>query len=75
VNARRAGFSGDPAEGTLVRATPEKVARAILSASKRRKREVYLNWDSKLLMMMKSLSPRFVDWGFERWYRRHADVT
>ncbi len=48
---------------------PEKVARAILKASRRGAREVWLTADGRFLIRMQALFPRFVDWGLERWSR------
>ncbi len=54
---------------------PEKVARAILSASKRGKREVWLTADGNLLAWMQRTFPRVTDWGLGKWAAGYADPT
>lgn len=48
---------------------PERVADAILAASKKRKREVYLTADGRLLIRLKYWLPRLAEWGIRRWIR------
>jgi NAD(P)-dependent dehydrogenase (short-subunit alcohol dehydrogenase family) len=48
---------------------PEKVARAILKASRRGAREVWLTIDGRFFIRMQAAFPRFVDWGLDRWAR------
>jgi hypothetical protein len=48
---------------------PEKVGRAILKASRRGAREVWLTIDGRFFIRMQAAFPRFVDWGLERWAR------
>lgn len=50
----------------------EKVARAILRASKRGRREVWLTADGKLFMFVQRAFPRMADWGMARWASRLA---
>ncbi len=46
-----------------------KVARAILKASRRGSREVWLTADSRFFIRMQAAFPRFADWALERWSR------
>jgi NAD(P)-dependent dehydrogenase (short-subunit alcohol dehydrogenase family) len=46
---------------------PEKVAKAIVKASRRGTREVWLTIDGRFLIRMQAAFPRLVDWGLERW--------
>jgi NAD(P)-dependent dehydrogenase (short-subunit alcohol dehydrogenase family) len=48
----------------------ERVARAILKASKRGSREVWLTADAKLFHFMHDNLPRLTDWGVRQWSRR-----
>lgn len=48
---------------------PEKVARAILSASKRGKREIWLTPGGKTLLFLHDNLPGLVDWGLSKWGR------
>ena len=47
-----------------------KVARAIVKASRRGAREVWLTVDGRFLIRMQAAFPRLVDWGLERWSRQ-----
>lgn len=49
---------------------PEKVARAILKASRRASREVRLTLEGKLFCFLHDHLPGLVDWGLARWSRR-----
>jgi short-subunit dehydrogenase len=49
------------------RMSPECVARATIRAVERRKREITLSWQGRLLLYASTIVPRFVDWGFARW--------
>ena len=49
------------------RMSPEAVARATLRGVERRKREITLSWQGRLLVLVSTIAPRFVDWGFTRW--------
>lgn len=49
---------------------PEKVARAILSASKRGRREVWLSTGGKALIFLHDRFPRFAEWGLGQWARK-----
>ena len=66
-NAKVEGLKVNPADSAPRRVGADSVARAILRASKKRKRHVYLNLDSKFLIWMHGFSPRLTDWGFARW--------
>jgi NAD(P)-dependent dehydrogenase (short-subunit alcohol dehydrogenase family) len=48
---------------------PEKVARAILKASRRGTREVWLTVDGRFFIGVQAAFPRFADWALERWSR------
>ncbi len=50
--------------------TAEDVAEATLQALDRRKKEVTLTLQGKLLLGANRLLPRFVDWGLARWTKR-----
>ncbi len=45
----------------------DAVAAATLRAVAYRKREITLTRQGKLLILISTLAPRFVDWGFSRW--------
>lgn len=47
--------------------SPESVARIILKASLRGKREVIISLGGKFLVWMNTFFPRFVDWGMGKW--------
>ena len=47
------------------------VARAITRAIERRKREITLTWQGKLLVLAGKVAPGFVDWGFTRWLLKY----
>ena len=49
----------------------DAVAIATLRAVERQKREIVLTWQGKLLILVDSMAPRFVDWGFSRWLFLH----
>jgi short-subunit dehydrogenase len=49
------------------RMSPDAVARATLRGVERRKREITLSWQGRLLVLVSTIAPRFVDWGFTRW--------
>jgi short-subunit dehydrogenase len=49
------------------RMSSEAVARATLRGVERKKREITLSWQGRLLVMVNTIAPRFVDWGFTRW--------
>jgi NAD(P)-dependent dehydrogenase (short-subunit alcohol dehydrogenase family) len=66
-NAKVEGLRANPADSAPRKVGADSVARAIVRASKKRKRQVYLNLDSKFLIWMQGFSPRLVDWGFARW--------
>jgi short-subunit dehydrogenase len=51
--------------------TADAVARATMRAIERRRREVMLSREGKLLVLANRLAPRFVDWGLSRWLLRH----
>ncbi len=46
---------------------PAAVARATMRAVERRRREITLTWQGKLLIWVSTIAPRFVDWGLTRW--------
>jgi short-subunit dehydrogenase len=70
-NAKAAGMQFAPARSSVHGVSAEKVARAILRASRRRKRHVYLNFESKLLLFLHGVCPHLTDWAVGRWMRRH----
>lgn len=70
ANAMLEGFDKPPAYENSAGASADRVGRAILRASKRRKRHVYLNLDSKALLFMHALSPRLTDFGMGIWMKR-----
>jgi short-subunit dehydrogenase len=49
----------------------DAVAKATLRAVLCRKREITLTRQGRLLILIATLTPRFVDWGFGRWLRRY----
>ena len=49
------------------RMSADAVAQAILRGVERRKREITLSWQGRLLVLVSTIAPRFVDWGFTRW--------
>ena len=49
----------------------EAVARATLRGVERRKREITMSWQGRLLLFVSTIAPRFVDWGFTRWLLRY----
>ncbi len=49
---------------------PEKVARAILRASRRGTREVWLSTGGKALLLLHDRFPHLADWGLGRWMRK-----
>jgi len=51
--------------------TPDAVARATLRAVARRKSEITLSRDGRLLVLANRIVPRFVDWGLTRWLLKH----
>ena len=51
--------------------SPAEVARATMSAIERRKREITLTWQGKLLILVSKIAPGFVDWGFTRWLLKY----
>ncbi len=53
------------------RMSPEAVARATLKGVERRKREITLSWQGRLLVLVSTVAPDFVDWGFTRWLLRY----
>ena len=53
------------------RMSPEAVAQVTLCGIKRRKREITLSWQGRLLVLVSAIAPRFVDWGFTRWLLRY----
>jgi short-subunit dehydrogenase len=53
----------------------DTVARATLRAAERRKREVVLTWQGKLMLLVDAIAPSFVDWGFTRWLLRQYPET
>ncbi len=67
-NALRTGVAYDEVGGP----SAERVGRAILRASKWRRRNVYLNLESKALLAMHAISPRLVDFGFGVWMRQQV---
>jgi NAD(P)-dependent dehydrogenase (short-subunit alcohol dehydrogenase family) len=50
--------------------SPEKVAHAILKASKRGTREVWLTWDGRAFAFAQRNLPRLTEWGLMRWARK-----
>ncbi|MBI2930481.1 MAG: SDR family NAD(P)-dependent oxidoreductase [Planctomycetes bacterium] len=70
TNAALVGFEESPAVGNEKGVPAEKVARAILRASRRRLRHVYLNADAKFLLFMHRLFPKLTDIGMGRWMKR-----
>lgn len=67
---RAGAVTARPGVGTAVRF---RVARAILSASRRRKRHVYLTFEASLLRLAHACLPRLTDWGLARWMRKQLD--
>jgi len=53
------------------RMSAEAVARATLRGVERRKREITMSWQGRLLLFVSTIAPRFVDWGFTRWLLRY----
>jgi short-subunit dehydrogenase len=53
----------------------EVVADATLRAGARRRREITLTWQGKLLILVSTLAPRFVDWGFGLWLLRYYSAA
>jgi short-subunit dehydrogenase len=51
--------------------SPDAVAHATLRAIERRKSEITLSRDGRLLVLANRIAPRFVDWGFSRWLLKH----
>jgi short-subunit dehydrogenase len=52
------------------RMSAEQVTEATLRALARRKNEITLSLDGRLLLAFNRLMPRFVDWGLGRWTRK-----
>lgn len=50
--------------------TPDQVAAATLTALRRGRREITLSLPGRLLLLFNRLTPRFVDWGMNRWTLR-----
>lgn len=73
-NARVRGLAKNPASSIEAKATPDKVARAILKASRRRKREVVLNLESKAFLALRAIAPSLTDWGLGRWMKTRMDA-
>ena len=70
-SARLTGVSRAPSFSDKRRGwPPEKVAEAILRASKKGKREVWLTLDGKAFMFIHDAFPRLADWGLAKWARR-----
>lgn len=70
-NARLTGIAKPLAASETQKGWPaEKVARAILRASRRGKREAWLTLDGKFFAFMQETFPRLTDWGMARWASR-----
>ncbi len=68
-SARLVGLPRPPTRGNARGWPPEKVARAILGASRRGRREVWLTADGRFLIRMQHYLPRITDWGLAKWAR------
>jgi NAD(P)-dependent dehydrogenase (short-subunit alcohol dehydrogenase family) len=71
-NARLRGVSRPMAPENKKGWPPEKVARAILSASRRGKREAWLTMDARAFITMQEWFPRLTDWGLGIWMNRET---
>lgn len=69
-NAKVIGLTYNPVRDNKGGVAPQRVARAILRASKRRSRSVYLTAEAKALVAAHGLLPRLTDWGLGLWMRR-----
>ena len=59
-----------PASRVLRRLPPVRVAEAIVKAARDVRPEVYVTWFDRGAVMLKGISPRFIDWGMRRFYLR-----
>ncbi len=56
-----------PAPSRIVRGVgPEQVAKTIVGAVRRGRREAYVSFTDAAAVMMKNVSPRLIDWGMRR---------
>jgi short-subunit dehydrogenase len=69
-NARLVGLKRAAAPEGRKGWAPQKVARAIVRASRRGSREVWLTADGRLFIRMQAAFPRLSDWALARWARR-----
>jgi NAD(P)-dependent dehydrogenase (short-subunit alcohol dehydrogenase family) len=65
--ARRVGSAVPLAADSRHGWSPEKVARAILSASRRGTREVWLTVEGRAFAFAQRAFPRLTDWGLRKW--------
>ena len=63
-------FEPPTAYRALRRIPPVRVAEAIVKAARDERPEVYVTWFDRGAVMLKSISPRFIDWGMRRFYLR-----
>jgi len=57
------------------RIPPVRVAEAIVKAARDERPEVYVTWFDRGAVILKGISPRFIDWGMRRFYlRRRAGM-
>jgi len=52
------------------RIPPVRVAEAIVKAARHERPEVYVTWFDRAAVILKGISPRFIDWGMRRFYLR-----
>ncbi|GAG51804.1 unnamed protein product, partial [marine sediment metagenome] len=58
------------ASRVLRRIPPVRVAEAIVRAVRDERAEVYVTWFDRGAVILKGISPRFIDWGMRRFYLR-----
>jgi len=58
------------ASRVLRRIPPVRVAEAIVKAAREERAEVYVTWFDRAAVILKGISPRFIDWGMRRFYLR-----
>ena len=68
--AKRTGTANPLLASNLKGWPPEKVARAIVKASRRGTREVWLTWDGRGFAFAQRNFPRLTEWGLLRWARK-----
>jgi NAD(P)-dependent dehydrogenase (short-subunit alcohol dehydrogenase family) len=71
-NATKAGVAAPVAPANEKGWPPERVARAIVRASRRGSREAWLTWDGRLFIRLNDWFPRLADWVVARWARRRV---